>query len=432
MGYHRIVIVGGGFGGLNVAKGLKKAKCDVLLIDRTNHHLFQPLLYQVATAALSPGEIGIPIREILRNQENASVIMGQVAGVDKKLKQVILGNDDRIGYDFLVLAPGARHSYFGNEKWEPFAPGLKTISDALRIREQVLMSFEKAERVGNTQEAAKFLNFIIIGGGPTGVEMAGAIAEIAHTTLFKNFRRIKPEKSKIYLVEAAPHILPTYPEKLGLRAQKDLEHLGVHVLTGKKVTDIHEEGVQVEDLYLESENVIWAAGNQASPLLKTLDVPLDRQGRVLVEPDLSIPGHPEIFVIGDAAFAKDKDGKPLPGIAPTAIQQSKYVAQILRKEIPKNQRSPFRYFDKGSMATIGKFKAIAVVGKLQLTGFIAWAAWCFIHILYLIGFRNRINVMLEWGFFFLTGQRGVRLIYRMIDTELFKAKKNNQTTPPPS
>lgn len=422
MSYTKVVIVGGGFGGLNAARALKKCRIDLLLIDRTNHHLFQPLLYQVATAALSPGDIAIPIREVLSSQENTSVIMGDVVSIDKERNEVVLANGDRIGYDYLILAVGARHSYFGNDQWEEHAPGLKTIHDALNIRERVLVSFEIAERLDSFSEASKYLNFVVIGGGPTGVEMAGAIAEIAHRTLFKNFRKIRPEKSKIYLVEAMPRILPTYPDKLSERAKKDLEELGVKVITGKKVTNISPTGVQVEDLFIESENVIWAAGNQASPLLKSLEVPLDRQGRVIVEPDLSIPGHPEIFVIGDAACAIGDDGKPLPGIAPTAIQQGKYVAKLIAKEVPKAMRPKFHYFDKGSMATIGQGRAIAMVGKLQFTGFIAWLAWCFIHILYLIGFRNRIGVMIEWFFFYITGRRGVRVIYGALDRVIPKKK----------
>ncbi len=420
MGYTRVVIVGGGFGGLNAAKALKKAKVDLLVVDKTNHHLFQPLLYQVATAALSPGEIGTPIREILRKQENTSVIMGEVVGVDKNLKQIVLKNGDRIDYDYLVLAVGARHSYFGNDKWEAFAPGLKTNVDALKIREQILISFEKAERMDRISEAAKYLNFVVIGGGPTGVEMAGAIAEISHETLFKNFRRIKPEKSHIYLIEATPYILPSYPQPLSVHAKKDLESLGVHVLTGKKVTNITEEGVQVDNQFIVSQNVIWAAGNQASPLLKTLDVPLDRQGRAIANPDLTIPGYPEIFVIGDAACAMGKEGKPIPGIAPPAIQEGKYVGRMIKENLPPDQRPPFRYLDKGYMATIGRSKGIAVLGKFQMTGFLAWIAWCFIHIAYLIGFRNRIGVMLEWFTIFVTGQRGVRLINRPIDQEIPK------------
>ncbi|MBS0648209.1 MAG: NAD(P)/FAD-dependent oxidoreductase [Verrucomicrobia bacterium] len=420
MPYSKVVIVGGGFGGLNTAKSLKNCQLDVFVIDKTNHHLFQPLLYEVASAALSPGEIAIPIREILRKQENATVMMGDIVDIDKKARQVVLGNGERVDYDYLVLAVGASHSYFGKDEWEKFAPGLKTIKDALTIREEVLISFEKAERIDSIAEAAKYLNFVVIGGGPTGVEMAGAISEIAHKTMFKNFRRIKPEKSKIFLIEATPRILQMYPEKLANKAKAELEKLGVRVITGKKVTNITEDGVQVEETFYPCKNVIWAAGNQASPLLKTLGVPLDRQGRVLVEPDLSVPGYPEIFVIGDAAAAMGKDGKTLPGVAPVAIQEGKYVASLIKKQLPKEKRPPFKYFDKGSLATIGKGKAIAWVGKLQLSGILAWLMWCFVHIAYLIGFRNRISVMIEWFVFYLTGQRGARLIYSSVEKSLSK------------
>jgi NADH dehydrogenase len=416
----KVVIVGGGFGGLNVAKKLKKSPLDILLIDKTNHHLFQPLLYEVASAALSPGEIAIPIREILRKQDNATVVMGEIVQVDKKNHQVILGNGEKIDYDYLVLAVGARHSYFGKDDWEKFAPGLKTIKDALTIREEILLSFEQAERIDHGANIEKYLNFVIIGGGPTGVEMAGAISEIAQKTMFKNFRRIKPEESKIFLIEASPRILQAFPEKLSKKAQEGLEKLGVTVITGKKVTNITEDGVQVEETFYPCKNIIWAAGNQASPLLKTLDVPLDRQGRVIVEPDLSIPGHPEIFVIGDASTSMGPDGKPLPGVAPVAIQEGKYVASILKKQLPKEQRPPFVYFDKGSLATIGKGKAIAWVGKIQLYGVLAWFMWCFVHIAYLVGFRNRFSVMFEWFIFYITGQRGARLIYSSMEKQLKK------------
>ncbi|MBI2810454.1 MAG: NAD(P)/FAD-dependent oxidoreductase [Candidatus Melainabacteria bacterium] len=422
MAHPKVIIIGGGFGGLTVAKSLKKANLDLLLIDKTNHHLFQPLLYEVATAALSPGDIATPLREILRNQDNTSVIMGEVVAIDKQKKEITIANGDVYSYDYLVIAIGARHSYFGHNEWETFAPGLKTINDALSIREEILISFEKAERLANMEEAAKYLNFVIIGGGPTGVEMAGAIAEIAYKTMFKNFRRIRPEKANIYLIEALPHILPMYPEKLSQRATHDLEKMGVQVLTGKKVTAIHDGGVQTEEMFIESMNVIWAAGNQVSTLLKALDVPLDRAGRAMVGADLTLPGHPEIFVIGDAAHSLTKDGKPLPGVAPVAVQQGNYVAKILKKEIPKDKRAAFAYFDKGSMATIGKAKAIAMVGKFQFSGFFAWLMWAFVHIMYLIGYRNRLGVMLEWAAMLITGERGVRIISRPIDKEIPKSK----------
>jgi NADH dehydrogenase len=415
MAYTRVVIIGGGFGGLSVAKSLKRAKLDVCLIDKTNHHLFQPLLYEVATAALSAGDIATPLREVLRHQANTTVLMGEVVKIDKDKRQVVMVNGDHMGYDYLVISIGARHSYFGKDEWEAFAPGLKTINDAIHIREQILISFEKAERLDSISEAAKYLNFVVIGGGPTGVEMAGAIAEIAYKTMFKNFRRINPANAKIYLVEALPGILPMYPEKLSLRATQDLEAMGVKVMTGKKVTDINEKGVQIDEMFVESKNIIWAAGNQVSSMLKSLNTPLDRAGRAIVGPDLSIPDYPEVFVIGDAANCVGKEGKPLPGVAPVAMQQGRYVAKIIQKKALQEQREPFSYFDKGSMATIGKAKAIAVFGKLQLSGFIAWLMWAFVHIMFLIGFRNRLGVMLEWGATMLTGERGVRLITRPLD-----------------
>ncbi|MCB1106921.1 MAG: NAD(P)/FAD-dependent oxidoreductase [Chlamydiia bacterium] len=421
--YTRVVVIGGGFGGLNCVKTLKKANLDILLIDKKNHHLFQPLLYQVATAALSPADIATPLREIFSSQTNTTVIMGTVDQIDKKNRTITLANGDHIPYDYLVIATGARHSYFGNDQWEPLAPGLKTVTDALKIRERVLISFEKAERMDSIHEAEKFLNFVIIGGGPTGVEMAGSIAEIAHKTMFKNFRRINPEKSKIYLVEGAPRVLPPFPEKLSERARKDLEKMGVRVLTEKMVTNITEEGVQVGEDFIEARNIIWAAGNVASPLLKTLDTPLDRQGRATVESDLSIPNHPEIFVIGDAACTIGKGGKPLPAVATTAIQQGRYVGKIIRRQIPKEKRRPFKYFDKGGLATIGKCKAVGFFRKIHLKGLIAWIAWGFIHIFYLVSYRSQFAVMLDWVFHYMTGLRGARLIHKTIDDELTVSNK---------
>lgn len=414
----RVVIIGGGFGGLTIAKELHHAKVDLFVIDKTNHHLFQPLLYQVATAGLSPSDIAVPIREILRHQDNTSVVMGEVVDIDKEKKHVILGNGDHFEYDYLVIAVGAHHNYFGHSDWAIHAPGLKTLENALNIRQQVLISFEKAERLDSISQASKFLNFVVIGGGPTGVEMAGAIAEVAHKTMFKNFRRIKPEKSNVYLIEATHYILPSYPNKLSKRAQKTLEEMGVNVITGKMVTNINEEGVQVGDEFIPSQNVIWAAGTQAPKLLKSLGTSLDPQGRVLVEPDLTIPGHPDIFVIGDAAHVPWKNGMTVPGVSPAAIQEGRYVAKILHHKVPQNKRRPFKYFDKGMMATIGKNHAVVGMGKLQFSGTLAWLAWCFIHIFYLIGFRNRIIVMIQWLTFYITGRRGSRLIYRSLEREL--------------
>jgi NADH dehydrogenase len=413
----KVVILGGGFGGLNAAKALGNTKFDVWLIDKTNHHLFQPLLYQVASAALSPGDIAVPIREILSSCDNVTVLMGEVTEIDKEQNCIVLRNGDRIGYEYLIVALGARHSYFGNDAWEEFAPGLKTLRDALKIRERILVSFEKAERCDSISEAKKYLNFVIIGGGPTGVEMAGAIAEIAYETMLKNFRRIDTTKTKIYLVEGSPYILPMYPEKLSIKAQQYLEYFGVHVMTGKRVTGVSQEGVTIENTFIPAENVLWAAGNQASPVLKSLGVPLDRQGRVQVDADLSLSTHPNIFVIGDAACAFDKKGKPLPALAPVAVQQGRYVAHIIRKRLAKRDRPPFRYLDKGTMATIGKTKAVGMFGKVQFSGFLAWLGWCFVHIAYLIGFRNRAVVLTQWLFSYFSSARGARLIYRTTESD---------------
>ncbi len=416
---HRVVIIGAGFGGLSAAKALNHPEIELLIIDKTNHHLFQPLLYQVATAALSPGDIAVPIREILRKHSNTTVLMGDVTHVNRAAKEVVMGNGSVFKYDSLILAPGARHSYFGNDAWEHEAPGLKTINDALKIREQILISFEKAERLGNTGGVDGYLTFVVIGGGPTGVEMAGAIAEVAKHSLFKNFRNICPETAKIYLVEGLPHLLPSYPERLSTKAKEDLEKMGVTVILGKKVIQISDKGVQVEETFIESKNIIWAAGNQASPLLKTINATIDRAGRVMVDTYLNVPDDPSVFVVGDAAHAIGPDGKPLPGVATTALQQGKYVGGVILDRLNKKIAAPFKYWDKGSMATIGKSKAVATVGKLQLHGFLAWSAWCFIHIAYLIGFRNRLSVMIQWSSMFFTGKRDVRLIYtRSLEQEL--------------
>jgi NADH:ubiquinone reductase (H+-translocating) len=414
----KVVILGGGFAGISAAKVLGNSKLDVWIIDKTNHHLFQPLLYQVASASLSPGDIAVPIREILSKFSNETVLMGEVTAIEKEKKEVVLRNGDRIVYEYLIIALGARHSYFGKDEWEKFAPGLKTLTDALKIREKILISFEKAERCDSIIEAKKYLNFVIIGGGPTGVEMAGAISEIAYHTMLKNFRRIDTTQTKIYLVEGSPHVLPVYPEKLSIKAQKYLEEFGVNVITGKRVTNVTKDGVMIDELFVPTENVLWAAGNQASPVLKTLNMPLDKQGRVIVEKDLSIPGFPEIFVLGDAACALDKNEKPLPGLAPVAVQQGRYVGEILRRRLSKEERPPFSYFDKGTMATIGKTKAIGTFGKIQFSGHFAWFAWCFVHILYLIGFRNRLVVLMRWLFSYFSSQRGARLINRSIDEEM--------------
>lgn len=413
----KVVIVGGGFAGLNAAKQLKDANVDLLLIDRTNYHLFQPLLYQVATAALSPGNIAAPLRAVLRDQQNATVIMATVNRIDLAKQLVITAEGAEHPFDYLILAPGAKHAYFGHPEWETHAPGLKTIGDAITIREKVLSAFELAERSDDPEAVKKLLRFIIIGGGPTGVEMAGAIAEIAFKTMFNNFRKIKPENSEILLIEGAPQILPAYPVRLGNIAKRALEKLGVHVMTNSKVTNVTSEGVYVNDQLIEASTIIWAAGNEASHILPSLNVPLDQQGRVLVNADLTIPRHANVFVIGDAAHAKDKKGNTLPGIAPVAIQEGRYVGNLIKNQTPATDRKPFKYFDKGSLATIGKTKAVGMIRRLQISGFFAWLTWSLVHIFYLVTFRNRIIVMIQWFFLYLTGGRNVRLITRPQDEE---------------
>jgi NADH dehydrogenase len=412
-----VIVIGGGFAGMNVAKALKNAPVSVFLLDRMNHHVFQPLLYQVATSALSVGNIAAPIREILSNQANATVLMENIEKIDTGQQQVIASSGNLFSYDYLVVAPGARHSYFGHDEWETYAPGLKTVQDAVMIRERMLAAFENAERCSDPVEAAQYMRFVIVGGGPTGVEMAGSIAEFAHRTLFKNFRRIQPEKSEIYLIEGAKQVLPFFPTNLAEKAQRDLEKLGVTVLLNTLVTNINNEGIWIGERFLPTKGVIWAAGNQASPLLKTLDVPLDRQGRVLVNFDLTIPNHPNVFVIGDAACSLDGSGQPLPAIAPVAIQQGRYVAKIIKKNLPTNGRKPFVYFDKGTIATIGQGKAVAMIRKLQFSGFFAWVIWGFVHILYLVSFRYRILVLIHWLFLYLFGKRQLRVMAKSIDEQ---------------
>jgi len=420
----KIVVIGAGFGGLNAARPLAKECYELTLIDKTNHHLFQPLLYQVATAALSPGDIGIPIREIFRHHKNTYIIMANVVSINKKERRVLLENGDEIPYDYLVVATGARHSYFGKDAWEKYAPGLKTLNDALHIREQMLISFEKAERCEKKSEAQKYLNFAIIGGGPTGVEMAGAISEIAYKTMKRDFHRIDPKNANIYLIEGHPEVLAPYPKSLRDRAMKDLKKMGVTLLTNQRVTKVTKEGVYLGKRFIESRNVIWAAGNAASPLLKTLDTPLNKAGQAIVEPDLTIPSHPEIFVIGDCSSVMQANGSPVPAVSPGAIQMGKYVAKIIKKNIPPKERKPFKYFDKGMMATIGKFKAVAASGPFRLKGLLAWFAWAFVHIFYLIGFRAKIVVLAEWLFYLMKSQRNIRLInHPMFDDKTPKAKR---------
>lgn len=411
----KTVIVGAGFAGLEVARRLRRAYTDVLLIDRLNHHLFQPLLYQVASAALSPGDIAAPVRSILADQKNATFIMGTVTAVDKAEQKIILADNKTFHYDYLVLAPGVQHFYFGHDEWEAIAPSLKTLQDAEHIREHILMAFEKAERAKTHQEAMKYLRFAVVGGGPTGVEMAGAIAEIAFHTLARDFRKIRPDQAKVFLIEGAPHILPAYPPDLARKGEAALKKLGVSVLCNHMVTNITSEGIYFGDKFLEAPTVIWAAANRVSPLIETVGTPADKMGRAFVDPDLSIPGYENIFIIGDAAHCKDKRGNPLPGLAPVAKQEGSYVAEIITKCLAKTKRPPFSYWDKGSLATIGKGKAVGMVKNVHLSGFFAWLAWCFIHVFYLIGFRNRMLVLVQWFFLYITERRSVQLITDPID-----------------
>ena len=412
----RVVIVGAGFGGLAAALALKQAKVDVILIDRRNYHLFQPLLYQVATAALSPADIAQPIRSILRRQHNATVLLGRVTGVDVATREVlILGPDPRterrIAYDYLVVATGARHAYFGNDAWEPFAPGLKKIEDATDIRRRILLAFETAENAGHARQCAPMLSFVVVGGGPTGVELAGAIAELANMALATDFRHVDPRQTRVVLVEAGQRLLPAFPEALSAKARRGLERLGVEVRLGAPVSACDADGVMVGDERIAARTVLWAAGVAASPAAKWLGAEKDRAGRVKVESDLSLPGHPEIFVIGDTAIATDARGRPLPGIAPAAKQAGQYVARVIRTRIAgRKAPPPFRYRHLGSLATIGRKAAVADFGRLRLSGRVAWWLWGLVHIYFLIGFRSRLAVALDWFWSYLTFQRGARLI----------------------
>lgn len=409
----KVVIIGGGFGGLTVAKQLKDAPADITLIDKTNHHLFQPLLYQVATAALSPGDIASPLRSILKNQKNTTVLKAEVVDISADNNFIELDSGEHVSFDYLVVAAGARHSYFGNDAWERDAPGLKTVSDALFIRERMLETFEEAELHGENKDIEKYLTFVIVGGGPTGVELAGAIAEMANCNMHSDFRRIDTSKTKVILVEASPTVLGMYPDPLPKKAIQDLTELGVEVLTETRVMEVTDEGVATENRFIESKNVIWAAGNTASPLIKTLPVSTDRGGRALVEQDCSVPDHSNIFVIGDAAAFQHGTERPLPGVALVALQQAEYVAGLIKKHVPFEKRKPFVYKDLGSMATIGRARAIAMVGNMKFSGFVAWLLWSLVHIVKIISFRNRYKVMAEWFWFYITYRNGIRLITNM-------------------
>ncbi len=413
MAHKKVVILGGGFAGINVAKILGgDMNCHVTMIDRGNHHLFQPLLYQVAMAGLNPSDIASPIRSMLRRYDNIFTLMAEAQQIDVERRVVMTDFGDR-EYDYLVVACGATHDYFGRDEWEEFAPGLKTIPQATEIRRRVLTAFEAAERTYDLEEQTKCMTFVLVGGGPTGVELAGAIAEMAHNTLKKDFKTIDATHAKVILVQSGDRILKQFPASLSAYSKDALASLGVDVRLGSRVTDITADGVQIGDEFIAAKTVIWAAGVKANPIGKSLGAELDRAGQVVVGNDLTIAGHPEVFVIGDQASAKDEDGKMLPGVAPVAIQQGQYVGKLIRREAAGKAtvpRRPFRYRDKGQVATIGRRRAVMQSGRLRLTGSIAWLGWLFIHILYLNGFRNRLFVFFSWAWSYVTFARGARLI----------------------
>jgi NADH dehydrogenase len=404
-----VVIVGAGFAGLNAAKQLKRVPVQVTVVDRKNHHTFQPLLYQVALAVLSPAEIASPVRAVLRHNSNVEVVLGQVTSFDLN-KRLVLIDDLELPYDFLIVASGATHAYFGHPEWEQSAPGLKTIEDAIEIRRRVLLTFEIAEREALARESRPPLNFVVIGGGPTGVELAGAIADISKRYMEHDFRAIDPSRARIILLEGAPRILPVYPQDLSASAEKQLREMGVEVRTNTMVTNVEPGLVTVGTEKIPANVILWGAGVLASPLGKMLGAPLDKAGRVLVAPDLSVPGHPEVFVIGDLASAKMKNGKPVPGVAPAAIQMGRFAGRQIQRSVDGKPREEFVYLDKGSLATIGRSHAVADLGKLHFSGYLAWLAWLFIHLFFLIGFRNRILVMMEWAWAYITYKSSARLI----------------------
>ena len=405
-----VLILGGGFGGLSAAKALRGRAVDVTLVDRNNYHLFQPLLYQVATAALSPGDIAAPIRWIFRRSPNIRVLLGEAARVDMADRRVVLTDGAELPYDFLIVATGSSHTYFGHDDWGRHAPGLKTLEDALEIRRRLLLAFERAERETDPARQQELLTFVLVGGGPTGVELAGTLAEIARQTLRHEFRSIDPGASRIVLVEAGPTILPTFPEKLRRAARTSLERLRIEVREGTAVTGVDASGVMLGTERIAAGTVLWTAGVAASPLVASLGLPLDRAGRVVVEPDLSVPGHPHVFVVGDAAAFVGDTGTPLPGVAQVAIQQATHAARTILKRLDGIPSKRFVFHDKGSMAIVGRGSAIADLGWIKFSGFFAWLAWLFLHIVELVGFRNRLVVLLEWAIAYLTFQRSVRLI----------------------
>ena len=411
----KIIVIGGGFGGLSFLQKARKSKNEFILIDKTNHHLFQPLLYQVATAVLSPADITVPLRNLFKNDKNVKTILSEVKEINKEKKEVTLDNAEVINYDKLIVSAGSSYSFFGKNEWSKFAKGLKVINDALDIREKILKAYEKAENEKDERIRKKYLNFVFVGGGPTGVELAGSIAEIAYKNMTKEFRNFSSKDANIYLLEAGDRILPSYSENLAKKSYKYLIDLGVKVMTKERVENIEEMKVTTNKQVIDADNIIWAAGNEASPLIKHLDTETDNEGRALVNQDCSIKEDNEVYVIGDAANFITASGESLPGIAPVAIQQGRYVAHNIKKNIEKENRKPFKYSDKGTMATIGRFKAIGVVGNFELAGFTAWLFWSLIHLVYLIGYRSKILVAIEWIFAYFFNKRGTRLIYRDID-----------------
>lgn len=413
----RVVIIGGGFGGIAAARALKRANVDITLIDRTNHFIFQPLLYQVATAALAPSDITAPIRWILRRQRNTEVLLAEARDIDTERRVVRVDDNMReLPYDYLILAPGARHHYFGRDDWEPYAPGLKAIEDASEIRRRFLLAYERAEKTEDERERDEYLTFVIVGGGPTGVELSGAIPFIAKKALHSEFRRVDTRRTRVILVEAGPRILPSFPAELAEHAARDLADLGVEVRVNSMVTGVDAEGVTVGTEKIRARTAFWAAGNKASPLGKFLGAPLDNAGRVRVNEDLSVPGHPEIFAIGDLATLA-QDGRTVPWVCPAANQEGAFAAKSIIRDTRHQPRKKFHYFNKGDLATIGRSRAIADFGRVRFTGRLAWFLWLFVHIMYLVGFRNRIVVFIEWAYSYFTYQAGVRLI---TDVERYK------------
>ncbi|WP_164080715.1 NAD(P)/FAD-dependent oxidoreductase [Stenotrophomonas maltophilia] len=407
-----LVVVGGGFAGLWATRALARERIRITLVDRRNHHLFQPLLYQVATAGLSAPDIAAPLRHILGRQRNVEVRLGEVVTIDKQARQIRMADGSTLDYDSLLLATGATHAYFGNDQWADDAPGLKTLDDAIALRRKLLLAFERAEAEPDPAKKAAWLSFAVVGGGPTGVELAGTLAEIARHTLRNEFRHIDPASAKVRLVEAGPRVLSSFPEVLSLKARRQLEKLGVEVLTGTPVSDIDSQGFKLGDQFVPARTVVWAAGVAASPLARTLEVPLDRAGRVQVQPDLTLPGHPELFVAGDLAALNQANGKPVPGVAPAAKQMGKYVAEVIRARLhDKPAPGPFKYADFGNLATIGRMAAIVHLGRLQLSGVLAWWFWLAAHVFFLIGFRNRVVVLLNWAVAYWSYQRSARIIF---------------------